>query len=321
MADETTPMTETPLPKVDLPPPETSPPDAFSLLTSPSTRILPHEKADPTDDLPEPEQLWDTDFKQSLPLPVLGVLVADEIFGDKMDNEDESMFLSEMLDETQPLQGELMAKLSAMFDANGFYPPDRFSLQVFRRKGGFQSKRDDPDFGRYSAAVCLREFQVITFNREENILSNGDVSRFYELVPHPEGKKGPPAPRPGVPRNRTTIKLPNGKALLKARKYLCVLVWAFWDDDPIKPEETERKIGVESLRNLAQELRAKGETQQADDLEKVADQIGNPPSEPVTIYDSKNPPAEWGEKNGGWRLGLEKKEELEQVESGRGEEK
>lgn len=192
------------------------------------------------------------DIKKMLSLPVLAALATDEMFGTKIDVKDENLFLSGLLDETQPLQSELAAKLNSTFDANGAHPPDRISLQVFRRKAGFSQKADDVDMGRFAIAICLRDFQVISFNRKEDIVTSGNLSPIYELEPHP-------SPRPGVPKNRTMIKQPNGKTLLKSRQYLCIMAWAFWDDEPIKTKQPQGPVGLDQLQTMVENLKKGGE--------------------------------------------------------------
>ena len=245
-------------------------------------------------DLPDPADFWNGDMKKMLPLPVLAAMAADEMFGKEMDDPAESLFLSALLDETQPLQSELAAKLGATFDANGFHPPDRISLQVFRRKAGFAPKRDDDDMGRFAVAICLREFQVVVFDRKEDIVLNGSLSPFYELEPHPEEekpkKKKEFSPRPSIPRNRTIVKLPNGKALVKSKEYLCVMAWAFWVDDPIKREEPQGKLGVEQLQKIVDEMKANGDHEKAAELEKIIADAQNPKPRDdgptVSVYDA-----------------------------------
>lgn len=275
----------------------------FEILTDPNVKILAPTNADsdhdhsgctdPTHDhhhldQPDPEDLWKGNMKKMLPLPVLAALAANEMFGKKMEPKDENLFLSGLLDETQPLQSELVAKLNATFDANGVHPPDRISLQVFRRKAGFAPKKEDADMGRFCVAICLRDFQVISFNRKEEIVTSGNLSPIYELDPHPEKGMNP---RPGVPKNRTIIKLPNGKALLKSREYLCFMAWAFWVDDPIKKEQPHGPIGVEQLQKMVKDLRARGENEQADEVEKTITQLKEPKPEgdgpTVPLYDAK----------------------------------
>jgi hypothetical protein len=191
----------------------------------------------------------------AIPLPLLATLTADEIFGDQIDENNESLFLGEIIDETQPLQSELVARLSTLFDTKGFTEPDRFSFQVFKRKAGYGAKdkrlpksitrdpedKSDPDIaelGQYCSAICLRDFQVIKFDNDEHFISSGKMTPVFELKPHPN-KKSKLAPRPSVPKNRTQVKLGKGKATVKSRKYICFLVWVFWDGYPNKESSIE----------------------------------------------------------------------------------
>lgn len=141
-----------------------------------------------------------------LSLSALATITADEIFGEQIDKDDDQLFLAAMIDETQPLQSELVAKLGAMYDANGFLDPDRYSMQIFKRNAGFTpqderlaksvtrdpentSKSDLYDLGQYCSAVCLKDFQVVVFGREEHVLSSGLISPVFELKPHPDPSK------------------------------------------------------------------------------------------------------------------------------------
>lgn len=130
--------------------------------------------------------------------------------------------------------------------------------------------------GRYSVAICLRDYQVVSFKRKEEILMSGSLSPFFELEPHPE--KGS-APRPGVPKNRTTIKLPTGRALLKSKQYLCIMAWAFWVDDPIRRDDLPGQLGAEQLQQILDNLKARGETEKAAELEEILKEMERPPQE------------------------------------------
>lgn len=185
-------------------------------------------------------------------LAALGVLTVDEVFGELIDKDDESLFLAAMIDETQPAQSELVAKLSAMFDINGFMEPDRYSCQLFKRKAGYSGRdkrlqksitRDPEDtsnpdileLGQYCTAICLKDYQIVKFGNQEYLLNLEKMTPIFEILPH-EKKGG--ADRPSVPINRTQIKSGNGKATIKTRKYMSVLVWAFWDGNPSKEYNT-----------------------------------------------------------------------------------
>ena len=193
------------------------------------------------------------DIYNDFSLAALGVMAADEIFGELVDKNDESLFLAAMIDDTLPAQSELVAKLNATFDINGFLEPDRYSCQVFKRKAGYsgrdkrlqKSQTRDPedtsdpdllDLGQYCAAICLKDYQIVKFGQKEHLLNLEKMSPIFEILPHSSNKKG--ADRPSVPINRTQIKLGNGKATIKTRQYMSVLVWAFWDGNPSKEYNT-----------------------------------------------------------------------------------
>jgi len=189
------------------------------------------------------------DTLSGLSLPALGVLVADEVFGELIDNKDEALFLAAMIDDTMPVQSELVAKLNATFDINGYMEPDRYSCQLFKRKAGYSgrdkrlqksSTRDPEDesnpdileLGQYCSAICLKDYQIVKFGQQEYLLNLEKMTPIFEILPHASEKK--PSNRPAVPSNRTQIKLGNGKATIKTNKYMSVLVWAFWDGNPSK---------------------------------------------------------------------------------------
>lgn len=182
-----------------------------------------------------------------VPLKGLAMAVADEIFGEKLDNENEFTFLNAPIDETQPIQAEFSVRINEMFEGNGFHESDRIVFQTFRRKAGYPPSAKV--VGQYMAAVCLKETQVVRFGGEENILTEGSISRFFKIEP-----KGP---RPCVPKYCTRITFPKEKgqkerSTIKSRKYLCFLVWAFWDGEPIKPKEktTDNEKLVEKLKEM-----------------------------------------------------------------------
>lgn len=183
----------------------------------------------------EDEQDMITDLSEqvlnSIPLPALAALTADEIFGESIDENNENMFLKAMIDETQPVQSEFAARIAAMFDAGEINEPSCLSLQILKRKAGYSSKQEDDKLGNYCCAISLNEFQVVMMGREENVLTPGSMSRIFEL------KNGKKAERPYIPRNKTIIKFSNGQAKVKPRNYLSLMLWAFWADYPVKPKE------------------------------------------------------------------------------------
>lgn len=200
-----------------------------------------------------------------LSLTILGTLAAEEIFGDQIDKNDESLFLAAILDETQPIQSELITRLIMIFDLHGLVEPDRYSYQIFKRKAGFSARdkrlpksitRDPEDksevdlleLGQYCAAICLKDFQIVKFGGQEYTLTEERLTPTFEIMPH--GKKS--ADRPSVPFNRTQINLGNGKATLKPRHYLSVLVWAFWDGDPSKKNNVE--MNTSSLQEIIDKM-------------------------------------------------------------------
>jgi hypothetical protein len=225
-----------------------------------------------------------------LSITALGVLAAEEIFGEQLDVNDESLFLAAIIDETQPIQSELVAKLSMVFDMHELVEPDRYSFQAFKRKAGYSGKdkrlpksvtRDpedesDPDLyelGSYCLAICLKDYQIVKFGGEEHMLQLERMTPVFEIRPHDKKK---PADRPSVPSNRTQIKLPNGKATLKTRDYLSVLVWAFWDGHPSKQDNIS--MNTAPLQEVIEKLGKSAFNQEIPQK--------SPPNEGIVIYDS-----------------------------------
>jgi len=175
----------------------------------------------------------------------LSTIVLDEVYGEELDDPDERLFRSIILDETDPTQAELTAKIGELFEAQDCAIPDRVSLQFFRRKAGFRTTRNEPDFGNYCMAMCLKDYQIVVFDKEEYFLQPGQTSPYFELLPHPTSKKEKQSPRPFVPAQRTQYKRPNGKSSLKERNYSSILLWAFWEDHPT--EMPKMPVGLEEI--------------------------------------------------------------------------
>ena len=160
------------------------------------------------------------DVVNELNISTLGLIVAQQIFGDDLDNESESLFLTKELDETEPIQGEFAAKLCHLFHENGIEPPETFIFQVFRRKAGFVPKEKAAE---YAMAICIKDYQVITHERQDHLLSRDCLSPLFRVS------------EDNIPRivpNRTQVKLGNGQATIKTRSYMSMIVWAFWDEYP-----------------------------------------------------------------------------------------
>jgi hypothetical protein len=193
---------------------------------------------DLTDNESDIIKLFSEQIMDGLSLSALGAITGDEIFGDQIDKDDDSLHLVAMMDETQPLQSELIAKICAMLDSHGLIEPDRFSYQMFKRKAGYTAKSntDLHDICKYCLAICLKDYQIVKFAGDEFLLNSEMMTPIFEILPH-QGKKY--SDRPSVPMNRTQIKLKNGKATIKTNHYLSVLVWVFWDGNPSKVDKKE----------------------------------------------------------------------------------
>lgn len=170
---------------------------------------------------------------QSLPLTTMGQLVAEELFGERMETE---QFLTSSLDETQPLQAEFIAKLSAQLESQGYYSPDGFHFQAYRKKGGW--KPEEGSLGRQCMATCLSGFQFILHDGVELVISEGESSPVFD-EPYPE-----------VPRNRTKTK-----SHRKDAEYSSLVVWAVWDGHALRStEEMGTDMNTEMLERLVRHL-------------------------------------------------------------------
>lgn len=170
-------------------------------------------------------------------IPILSMLVVNELFSNAIVKDDEYLFLSSTLTSNSVFQNKLIDQLSELFRNNGSDTPKRWIFQVFHRKAGSTPFIND-NLGQYCAALCLRDSQVVIFDHQEYLLSFGMISPIFQL------KKGS---RPFVPKNRTQIRVGYNQVTLKPRKYLCFLVWAFWDEYPI--QNTEHSDSLVTISN------------------------------------------------------------------------
>jgi len=180
----------------------------------------------------------------SINVGVLAMLTADEVFGERVDEPNEDLFLGQVIDETQPIQAEFMARVCNILEENGLEEPERCVIQLFRRRGGFRTKKTDDKLGNYTMAICMKDYQVIVYDKEENLLSAGTCSQLYDIseIAHPS-----------VPFKRTQVSTGGGKATIKNREYLSVLVWAYWSESPEKKEAPQ--ISEEDLQKLMEKFK------------------------------------------------------------------
>lgn len=227
----------------------TEPPSIFDSMSAMDATI----KDDSTIKLPDPSEKYSPEMIKEMDYIFLAAMVADNLFGDELDDTDEYLFLAAMLDETDALQSELITKLTYMFEMQKYAPPDYWSIQIFKRKAGFRPSRNDPDFGNYCMAVCLKDYQLVVYDGQEYPISVGQTTPCFELLSQPESKKEKPAPRPSVPKNRVKIVNYAGKPGLKPRHYWSILVWAFWDDAPINSGRQASEKGIKKAMEAVQE--------------------------------------------------------------------
>jgi hypothetical protein len=191
---------------------------------------------------------------------LLGRFVIEYLFGDKLDTKDEYLFLSSILDETESLQSELIAKINNLFEEQNYTRPDRVSIQVFRRNAGFRTTQNENDIGNYAMAFCLKDYQIIQYDQKEYFVSP-EVTQFwttpcFEFKPH-SNKKGA---KPSVRQNHTRVKFPNGRFTFKNHEYMSILLWIFWDESPTVTKIPRQTKGLEEkLKKLDKEMTVKKE--------------------------------------------------------------
>ena len=184
------------------------------------------------------------DVMKELNISTLGLIVAQHIFGDQLDNDSEYLLLTKELDETEPIQGEFGAKLAHLFHENGIMPPETFIFQVFARRAGFIPKEI---LGKYAMVIGVKDYQVISHERKDYIIEKDSLSPLFQIS---EGSI------PRVIPNRTQIKLGQGKATIKSRRYMSMMVWAFWDEYPelkAAPSEIQDDEIAKALQSIEKE--------------------------------------------------------------------
>lgn len=173
----------------------------------------------------------------SIDIPTLSVLMADEIFGEQLDSENEYLLLSKILADDSPLRSEFLSKIYSIFESYNLNDPDVILFQVLGRKAGFRHPRD-LDYGKYCCLFSLTEHQIFVTDQGEEVLLPGFLSKVYEMRDQ----------KPFIPSNKTLIKLANGKATVKSNKYKCFMIWAFWRESPSKGSKQNNETSSESQK-------------------------------------------------------------------------
>ena len=161
------------------------------------------------------------DLTESLDVHSLGMLVAYRAFGEDITTLKEDLFSNHPLDPTDRLEAELVAKIEDMFEVEGLATPDCMMMQAFGRKGGFIPKKKEWE---YAMVLGINEFQVISHSRKDHVVFAGEMSPLFHIE---EGDI------PLVLPNKTQVKLEKGKGTIKKRHFLGVIVWAFWENNPV----------------------------------------------------------------------------------------
>lgn len=157
----------------------------------------------------------------------LALACADEVFGDEL-NSKEDLFLTHIIDETELMQSELVIKLNSSLELQGYSHADHYVLQAFGRKAGFNGRIDSgEELGEYVMGICLRDFQCISFERKEYFVNAGQFSPVFNVK-----KLGKRTIVPCIPKNKTLVKPNDGRSRVKSKNFSCLLVWAFWAEDP-----------------------------------------------------------------------------------------
>jgi hypothetical protein len=201
------------------------------------------------------------------PLDKLTMEVAARIFDDTFDHHNDNTSLAAELDPTGEYSALLLDRLNAHLEQEGLKYADRVFLHVYGRKAGTLFKGVPHKYGR---VLVVEGFQTFVLNDRELVITTGNSSSIFSTTSTPR-----------VPRGKTQIKLPNGKATIKNKAYRSTVLWIFWDDNPIA--EVSNPHNEQGLQHAIEELQAKldaeGKTM-AEHSKEVLD--GVDPDEPVT---------------------------------------
>lgn len=194
-----------------------------------------------TPDYPKPPEPENFNKGQ---LGLISIMAASEIFGDRFKLEDPNLFLESILfSENNPKYHSdktfiLMEIISKLLEKNKLKKPDGMVVQVYGRLSGrnnILSLTEELGWKEknktiWGTVISTHEFQFIKISKGPiNIIFPGEISNIFEKD------------WPLIPKNKTmhtltyrtnTNKYQN-KTFVKSKKYISILVWLFWKDNPI----------------------------------------------------------------------------------------
>jgi len=204
-----------------------------------------------------------------LPLSSLALLVSSETFGDDLDNH-EVVTLSKELDQTQNSTSILVERVKYLINRRNLSDPKSYLIQVYRRTGGFyfvkkekhnSNKKnekyilptihvDDEILDmKYMMGICAINYQSIKTNKDEFVVKENEHTPIFDLI----------RDRPFIKPNQTRISLKDGKAKIKSKNYLSIIIWCMWDTPP---EQVNTKINdqeklTKQIKLLEEEIKSK----------------------------------------------------------------
>lgn len=138
---------------------------------------------------------------------IVATIACKYIFDNKIDSDDENLFLSADLDPKDKIHANLI-------DSCGI-EADSYKLHVYGRKAGFNGRFDSDGLCQLTV---LRGFQVIRISRSETqTLNQGDSSQMFDLKTF----------TPSIPKNLTLVRTGNGRATIKAPTFRTIILWSF----------------------------------------------------------------------------------------------
>ena len=186
-----------------------------------------------------------------MPLCDLVKITAEEMFSDQLTSSP-TLFLSQIIDETELLQSELTAKINWICEVQQMAPPDQLVLQVFGRDAYLSGKlkKDDGVFGKFIMGLNCGDPQTVVFNKQNYSLPNESCTPIFELDLNLEKSKV----YPKIPKS-TQIVYPNGRSSLKKKGYQSYLIWMFWENNP-KSSKSKSKgdLDESQLTSLTEKL-------------------------------------------------------------------
>lgn len=145
----------------------------------------------------------------------LSIVVSDYLFGEKLDSPEEDLFLDQRLDSNDRVHSELIKRVESLYPTK----PDDYVLHVYHRKAGFPPMPKG-EF-KFCSFLVLSGFQYFNIGpSRRQIVKPGEVSKLFDMSVW----------TPSITKNLILIKLGNGKATLKDKKFRAIVLWLYWRD-------------------------------------------------------------------------------------------